>query len=82
MSKTPAPFGDASFEIEGLTVESAEDRVSLHGSLDLTRDQAGLAKARKLRDYLGALVEALESDPHLPKVTPVDAPVLKANPLA
>lgn len=82
MSQTPQPFGDASFEIERLTVESAEDRVSLHGSLDLTRDQAGLAKARKLRDYLGALVEALESDPHLPKVTPVDALVLRANPLA
>lgn len=82
MSKAPKPFGNTSFAIGDLTLESAQDRVSLHGSLDLTRDEVGLAKARQLRDYLSAVIATLERDPSLPQVMSVESPVLRANPLA
>ena len=45
MAKTLKPFADdsAASAIGGLTVENGRDRVALYGSLDLTRDRAGLA---------------------------------------
>jgi len=57
------PFADeeASLEINGLTVENRLDRVSLYGSLDITRDQAGLTAARELKDLLCGIVAELEA---------------------
>ena len=44
------PFGDdsSSVGIGGLTVENGLDRVVLYGSLEITRDRAGLGLAREL----------------------------------
>jgi hypothetical protein len=39
-------------QIGGLTVENRLDRICLHGSLDIPRDQEGLVAARKLMDVL------------------------------
>ncbi|MEH3087377.1 MAG: hypothetical protein PGN26_12780 [Xylophilus ampelinus] len=44
-----------------LAVENRIDRVRLHGGLSLTRDRAGLAQARALRELLDGVVEALEA---------------------
>lgn len=57
------PFADesTSFEINGLTIENRLDRVSLFGSLDITRDQAGLAAARELQGFVSLIVAGLES---------------------
>ena len=58
------PFADeaAALQIGDLKVENRLDRVSLYGSLDLTRDEAGLRLARELRAVLGAVVAALERE--------------------
>ncbi len=66
--KKPVP-GFAAFaneadvvHIAGLTIENRVDRISLHGDLDLTRDQAGLAHARQLHALLASVLERLESE--------------------
>jgi hypothetical protein len=56
------PFADdaTSRTIAGFSVENGTERIALHGALDITRDRAGLAQARVLRDTLEAIVQALE----------------------
>ncbi|HWX47940.1 MAG TPA: hypothetical protein VNZ61_07800 [Roseomonas sp.] len=58
------PFADeaASISVGGLTIENRLDRVSLYGSLDLTRDRPGLEDARRLRALLEAVVRVLEGE--------------------
>ncbi|MFC7738900.1 hypothetical protein ACFQX4_24590 [Roseomonas sp. GCM10028921] len=58
------PFGDeaASTSVGDLTIENRTDRVSLYGSLDVTRDRRGLDDARRLRVLLDAVVRALEAE--------------------
>lgn len=46
-------FGDLSFE-------NGTARIALHGSLDLTRDRAGLARALQLKATVDAIVAALQ----------------------
>ncbi|MGI4795825.1 MAG: hypothetical protein ACRYF2_22945 [Janthinobacterium lividum] len=70
---TMKPYADdaASMTIGDLTLENGRDCVAVGGSLDLTRDKAGLAHARALKAALDAIVHALESDGALPdKVAP------------
>ncbi|MBP2316802.1 hypothetical protein [Azospirillum soli] len=55
-----------SVHIDELTVENQTDRVSLYGSLIVTRDKAGLANARALKAVLDAVVATLETDKTLP----------------
>jgi len=61
------PYADdaASMTIGDLTLENGRDCVAVGGSLDLTRDKAGLAYARALKTALDAIVHALESEPAL-----------------
>lgn len=64
-ARTPlTPFADeaATASFGDLAAENRLDRVSLHGSLDLTRDRAGLAEARRLRALLDAVIAALEGE--------------------
>ncbi len=49
--------------IDGLTIENGTDRLSLYGSLTLTRDQVGLARARQLLALLQQAVAVLEAAP-------------------
>ena len=62
------PFGDdsSSVGIGGLTVENGLDSVVLYGSLEITRDRAGLGLARELAELLNAAVAVLSADPSLP----------------
>jgi hypothetical protein len=62
------PFGDdsGSVGIGGLNVENGLDRVILYGSLEITRDRAGLGLARELAELLNAAVAVLSADPSLP----------------
>jgi hypothetical protein len=83
MKKLPQAFDDRSFELDGLGVDSAADRVALSGSTDITRDQAGLEKAKRLVQYLNGAIKVLEkelSTGALPDVVAVEKPVVKANP--
>ena len=62
-------------------MENGRDCVAVGGSLDLTRDKAGLAHACALRAALEAIVHALESDTALPrKVAPPKATTEVKNP--
>jgi hypothetical protein len=70
MPKTPKirPFqNEADVVLFGeLSVENRIDRVSIHGSLDITRDRPGLADAKALKACLDAIIQALEGETELP----------------
>ena len=57
------PFADdAAVQTLGtLSIENGTARIGLHGSLDLTRDRAGLARARALKATVDAIVAALQA---------------------
>lgn len=79
------PFADeeTSLEINGLTVENRLDRVSLFGSLDITRDKAGLAHARELGELLSRILgelEELQATGRLPQQVEVEQPETVENP--
>jgi len=75
--KTITPFANEadSVGIGDLTIENRADRVSIYGSLDLTRDKQGLEYARALKGLLDKVVRVLEADKNLPdKLPPPKAP--------
>jgi hypothetical protein len=66
-----------------LSIENRVDRVTVYGNLDLTRDKAGLAYARALKEIMDDIVRALEGDAQLPdKAAPPKATVRVKNPFA
>lgn len=82
---TLKPFADdaASQSIGKLTIENGTDQLSLYGSLDITRDQHGLAQARQLKTLLDAAVAVLEGQRDLPQALPkAEAPKTVRNPFA
>ncbi len=81
--KTITPFANESesLGLGDLTIENRTDRVSVYGSIDLTRDQAGLAHARTLKTLLDKVVQTLEAEQDLPdKVAPPEMPEVVKNP--
>ncbi len=66
------PFADdaASASIGKLTIENGTDRIAVYGSLDITRDQKGLAHAKALLAILQGAVQCLESEKDLPAAVP------------
>jgi hypothetical protein len=67
------PFADDAASVAiggGLTVENGTDRVAIYGSLDLTRDQQGLAHARALKALLDAAIQHLQAQKDLPDAAP------------
>jgi len=67
---TPFANDSAAIEVGDLKLENGRDRIACYGSLDLTRDKAGLALARQLQAVLAAVVQALEGDAALPDTIP------------
>ena len=49
-----------SLQMGDLTVENRIDRVSIYGSIDITRDKEGLAIARQLKEVLDLTLGELE----------------------
>lgn len=81
--KSMIPFANESdsLSLGDFTVENRTDRVSLYGSLDLTRDKAGLQHARALKALLDKVVTTLEAEKNLPdKVAPPAKPETVKNP--
>lgn len=79
------PFADdtASISIGKLTVENGTDRLALYGSCDLSRDKAGLTRARALQALLNQVVQVLEAAPDLGDALPsAPAPKSVRNPFA
>ena len=56
------PFKDESecIQIGSLTIENRVDRVSIFGSIDITKDKEGLAVARALKSTLDLTLAELE----------------------
>ena len=48
--------------INEFSIENRLDRVALFGSIDITRDQEGLAQALRLKGILDGVVSVLEGD--------------------
>jgi len=55
-----------SFQIDDLSVENRLDRISIYGSLDITKDKHGLEAALKLKRLIDASIDALKRDHNLP----------------
>lgn len=51
-----------SIMIDDLTVENRLDRVALYGSLQITKDQAGLRLAKELKALVDATVAVLQNE--------------------
>jgi hypothetical protein len=51
-----------SITIDDLTIENRLDRIELYGSLQITKDKAGLKLARELQELVNATVTMLQAD--------------------
>lgn len=62
------PFQNESdtFTMDKLTVENRMDRISIYGSLDITKDKAGLEHAMLLKRLLDGTIDELKRDKQLP----------------
>lgn len=79
------PFADdsAATSVGDMRLENGRDRIAVYGSLDLTRDQAGLALAREMRGVLDAAIQVLEADSALPvAISPPKRPGKVPNPFS
>jgi hypothetical protein len=73
----------ASPQIGDLTIENGTDHIAVYGSLDLTRDKAGLESARALKRIVDAALKVLEGDKNLPdRIAPPKKPEQVKNPFA
>jgi hypothetical protein len=82
---TMKPYANESdsIGIGGLTIENRTDRVSVYGSIDLTRDKHGLDQAQALRALMDLVIAVLEADKELPAhVAPPEKPDEVKNPFA
>jgi len=63
------PFQNESetLQIGELTIENRIDQLELYGSLAITRDQAGLQQALRLKALLDAAVLYLQNEKDLPE---------------
>jgi len=68
MTKPFEPFANEAqtLEIDGAKIENRLDRVSIYGSVDLTKDKEGMAKAKALLALLQDVLRVLESERGLP----------------
>lgn len=83
VKKAINPFKNESecLQIGGLTIENRLDRVSIFGSLDITRDKEGLAAARTLKAILDLTIAELESTDLPDKITLAETDTVE-NPFA
>lgn len=77
------PFRNESdcLQVGELTIENRLDRVSLFGSLEITRDREGLGLARQLKQVLDLTLAELEGA-DLPDQITLEAPDSVENPFA
>ncbi len=57
------PFSDdaAVCQFGGLSIENGTDTLALHGTVSITRDRAGLGRARALKQVVDRIVARLEA---------------------
>lgn len=71
---------EESIAIDDLTVENRVDRIELYGSLQITKDKAGLQLARELKQLIDATINALEAEKNLPAQVTTTPPDNVGNP--
>jgi hypothetical protein len=69
-----------SFLIDDLTIENRLDRISIYGSIELTKDRCGLESALKLKRIIDAAIDALKRDKTLPDQIAIKASQSIQNP--
>ncbi len=72
---------EETFQIDQLTVENRLDRIQIYGSIELTKDKAGLKRAMDLKALLDQVIEVLSSE-DLPEAVTVEEPQTVENPFA
>jgi hypothetical protein len=79
---TMKPFDneEESVTMGDLTIENRLDRIELYGSLQITKDKAGLRRAQELKQVLDAAVKALKAEKDLPEHVTVSPPDRVRNP--
>jgi hypothetical protein len=80
-----APFRNESdaLTLGDLKIENREDHVAIYGRLAVTRDRAGLAAAKALKEIAERMVRELENGPNLPiQVAAAEPPSKVKNPFA
>lgn len=68
------------FQIDNMNVENRLDRISIYGSLDITKDRHGLESALKLKRIIDASIDALKRDKNLPDQIEIRMPQNVPNP--
>ena len=68
-------------QLGDLTIENRFDRVSIYGSIDLTKDKQGLDHARFLKKILDLTLTELENG-DLPDQVAITEPEIVKNPFA
>ena len=63
-AKSIVPFANEAdaISIGGLSIENRTDRISIYGSIDITRDRAGLAHAEQLQALFASIVAAMRAE--------------------
>lgn len=76
------PFADDSHStsIGDMSVENGTDSIGFYGQIDLSRDKAGLGRARALKAFFDSVVAALEGEASLPDALPDRKPGTIKNP--
>ncbi len=74
MTQAITPYANESqvLTVDTLSFENGIDAIAIHGSVDVTRDKAGLEKARIILAQMESIVSSLESAENLPDVIPHD----------
>ncbi len=81
--KKISPFANESdaLGIGGLSIENRVDRISIYGSLDITRDREGLAYAERLKSLIDDIVATMKGE-HLLAAVSIKPPEQISNPFA
>jgi hypothetical protein len=83
MSFSPFQNESDAITVGDLKIENREDRIAVYGALAITRDPAGLAGAKALKEILESIIKELEGEHDLPlRVATAESPVKVNNPFA
>lgn len=76
------PFQNESdaFSINELNLENRLDRISIYGSLNITKDKEGLQYALLLKRLIDATVDELKRDRNLPDTLAINTSESVGNP--
>lgn len=75
------PFSDDAtvLSVGNLSLENRADRITIHGDVDLTRDQQGLALALQLKACIDQICSTMQASP-LPEAQAVVPTTAVSNP--